>query len=63
MQLNRNDADFGTILVNQGNGSFTASQVNGVSIKNQIRHIRSIIIKGKPSFVIARNNDSLLLVQ
>ncbi len=63
MQLNRNDADFGTTLINKGNGDFIAEPLNGIVIKNEIRRIKPIKISGKPSFIIARNNDSLIVVQ
>ena len=63
MELNRNDADFGTILINKGNGNFVAESINGLVIKNQVRHIKPIKINNKACFVIARNNDSLLIIQ
>jgi len=61
--LNRCDAGFGTILINKGNGNFEAENINGLAIKNQVRHILPITIKGKGAFVIARNNDALMLIQ
>ena len=63
MTLNRNDADFGTILVNKGSGNFAAENINGLIIKNQVRHIKSTIINKKKAFVIARNNDALMIIQ
>jgi len=63
MQLNRNDADFGTVLINKGKGDFIATSINGIVIKNEIRHIKPISINGKSSFVIVSNNDSLLVIQ
>jgi hypothetical protein len=63
MSLNRNDANFGTILINKGNGNFDAENINGVIIKNQVRHILPININKKKAFVIARNNDSLMIIQ
>jgi hypothetical protein len=63
MSLNRNDANFGTILINKGVGNFDAENINGVVIKNQVRHILPININKKKAFVIARNNDSLMIIQ
>jgi hypothetical protein len=63
MPLNRNDADFGTILVNKGNGNFASENINGIIIKNQVRHIRQIMINKKKAYIIARNNDSLMVIQ
>ncbi|MGF2412942.1 VCBS repeat-containing protein [Ferruginibacter sp.] len=63
MDLNRSDADFGTILINQGKGSFAAQNINGLVIKNEIRHILPIRIKNNAAYIIARNNDSLMVIQ
>ena len=63
MPLNRNDADYGTILINKGNGNFIAGNINGIIIKNQVRHIQPIVINKKKAFVIARNNDALMIIQ
>ncbi len=63
IQLGRNDADFGTILVNHGNGSFTAESINGLPIKGQVRHVGKITIANKEAFLLARNNDSIKIIQ
>lgn len=63
IQMGRNDADYGTILINKGHGSFTTESLNGLSIKGQVRHIRSIKIAGKEAFILARNNDSTMVIQ
>jgi hypothetical protein len=63
MQLNRNDANYGTILINKGAGNFVAENINGVIIKNQVRHILPIEINKKKAYVIARNDDTLMIIQ
>src|SRR5262249_52709826 len=63
IEMGRNDADFGTILLNRGNGTFTAEPINGLAIKGQIRHIRRITIAGKEAFILARTNDSALVIR
>jgi hypothetical protein len=63
VQLGRNDADFGTILVNKGNGKFEASSINGLQIKGQVRHIQKINIGKKEAFILARNNDSTMIIE
>ncbi len=63
MEFNRNDAGFGTVLINRGNGNFTAENIKGLVIKNEVRHIAPVIINRKPAYVIARNNDSLMVIQ
>jgi hypothetical protein len=64
IQLGRYDADYGTILLNKGKGNFAYSMLTGVTIKGEARKIRPIFLSGiNQSFVIARNNDSLLLIK
>lgn len=62
IQMGRYDADFGTVLVNKGQGQFVATPMNGVAIKGQIRHIRPITIGKQPAFILARNNDSTVVI-
>jgi hypothetical protein len=61
--IGRNDADFGTLLLNHGHHSFSTSTLNGLAIKGQVRHIRPIGIGGQPSFILTRNNDSTLIIR
>lgn len=63
IEMGRYDADFGTLLINKGKDSFTAESLNGLQIKGQSRHIKKIAIANKEAFVIARNNDSLKVIQ
>lgn len=62
IQMGRYDADFGTILLNRGKGSFSAETINGMQVKGEVRHIRKIIINGKEAYLFARNNDSCLVM-
>jgi hypothetical protein len=59
IQLGRNDADFGTLLINKGNGDFSAETLNGLTIKGQVRQIQKLIVNGKTNYLLAMNNDSL----
>lgn len=63
IQMGRYDADYGTILVNKGNGSFDVQPFNGLQVKGQIRHIRKIRVGKKDAFIIARNNDSAMIIR
>ena len=63
IQMGRYDADMGTILVNKGKGTFATENINGTPIKGQVRHIQPITIAGKKAFILARNNDSTLVLQ
>jgi enediyne biosynthesis protein E4 len=63
IQMGRYDADFGTILLNHGKGSFSAESINELAIKGQVRHINKIKIANKEAFILARNNDSAMIIQ
>jgi hypothetical protein len=65
VQMGRYDADYGTVLINQGKGQFKAKPYNGLSIKGQVRNMKPIRIAGHVDqhFVLAMNSDSLRLIQ
>ncbi len=62
IQMGRYDADFGTILLNKGNTQFSAENINGLQIKGEVRHIRKLMINGKEAYILARNNESTLVI-
>ncbi|WP_255460252.1 VCBS repeat-containing protein [Lacibacter sediminis] len=62
IQMGRYDADYGTVLLNKGKGEFDIAFVNPV-IKGQVRKIRSIKVNKQQAFLLARNNDSLMLIK
>lgn len=63
IQMGRYDADFGTILINKGNGKFECESINGLQIKGQVRHIKPITINKQKAFILVRNNDSVMVIQ
>ena len=63
IQMGRYDADFGTILINRGNGKLESVALNGLVIKGQVRHIQKINIGKKEAFILVRNNDSTMVIQ
>ena len=63
VELGRQDADFGTILINKGGGNFEYQTLNGLVVKGQVRHIKPILIGNQKAFVLARNNDSLMIIK
>jgi hypothetical protein len=64
IQMGRYDADYGSILLNKGNGLFAYSLLKGLSIKGEARKVKPVTLPGAAqSFLIARNNDSLLLIR
>ena len=63
IEMGRYDADYGTILINHGKGSFSAECINGLAIKGQVRHVSKINIANKQAFILARNDDSTMLIK
>ena len=62
IQMGRYDADYGTILLNKGNANFKAQTLNGLYIKGQVRHIKKIDVANKDAYILARNNDSTMVI-
>lgn len=54
----RYDADYGTILINKGNGGFACQNMNGQNFTGEVRKIESVTINNQPCVLLARNNDS-----
>lgn len=63
IEMGRYDADFGTVLLNQGQGRFNCASLPGMVLKGQARHVRKISIAGKDAFIIARNNDTAKVIR
>jgi enediyne biosynthesis protein E4 len=63
IEMGRYDADFGTILLNKGNHSFTCQTINGLAVKGQVRHIGEIGIGKQKAYILARNSDSAMVIQ
>jgi hypothetical protein len=62
IEMGRYDADYGTILINKGNGNFTFSSLNGLSVKGQVRKIRVLKAGRKPLLLLGKNNDAAQLI-
>jgi hypothetical protein len=63
IQMGRYDADYTTLLINQGQGSFKAESLNGIQVRGQVRHIRKIELAGKEAFILVRNDDSTRVIR
>jgi hypothetical protein len=63
IQMGRYDADFGTILLNKGNGNFSAENISGLQVKGEVRHIKKIMINKREAFILARNNESSMVIE
>lgn len=59
----RYDADYGTVLINKGNGDFSVENLNDLILKGEARHIRPIMIANQPCAVIVKNNDSTIILR
>ncbi len=63
IRLGKYDADYGTILKNNGNNNFAAETINDIIIKGEVRNILPITIKGEKAFILVRNNDSVIVIK
>ena len=63
IQMGRYDADYATLLINHGNAKFSTETLNGPQIRGQVRHIKKLNVGGREAFILARNNDSTLVIQ
>ena len=63
IQMGKYDADYGTILVNQGKGNFACENLNGFINKGETRHIQPITIKGTQAYILVKNNDSAVVIR
>ncbi|MFZ2900992.1 MAG: VCBS repeat-containing protein [Saprospiraceae bacterium] len=63
IMMGRYDSNYGTLLINKGEGQFEYRQPGGEAIGGQVKNIRSIRIAGKEHLLIARNDDTLKVVE
>jgi hypothetical protein len=62
IQMGRYDADFGTMLINKGKGSFICENINGLEIKGQVRHIKELTVDDRKVYILVKNNDSTKVI-
>jgi len=63
IQMGRYDADMGTLLINKGKNNLQPEVLNGLQIKGEIRHIVPVTINNRIAYIVAKNNDSTIIVQ
>jgi hypothetical protein len=63
VQMGRNEADYGTLLVNKGNGNFSFESYRGPLIRGEVRKIMPLTQNHTRTCLVARNNDSLLVMR
>jgi TRAP-type C4-dicarboxylate transport system substrate-binding protein len=62
IQMGRNDADFGLLLLNKGGGQFECELLNGAMLYGESRKVRAIKLGGKQAFIVARNNAAAMVL-
>lgn len=62
IEMGRYDADYGTVLLNKGNGKFITETLNGLAIKGQVRHIAPAMINKKQAYILGLNNDKARVI-
>jgi hypothetical protein len=63
VEIGRQDADFGSLLINKGSGQFVYAPLNGLAISGQVRNIKSITINGRQAYILAKNNDAVQIIR
>lgn len=58
----RYDADFGTLLIADGN-KLSCESLNGLTIKGEVRHIKPIQIAGQQAYILSKNNDTAMIIR
>ncbi len=63
IQFGRYDADYGTLILNQGNNLMKVSEQTPYFFKGEIRKTLPITIHKHPAFIVAKNNDFLQIIK
>ena len=63
IEMGRYDADFGTLLINNGGGNFVCNSLKGLTVKGQVRHILPLTINNQQAYILAKNNDSTMVIK
>jgi hypothetical protein len=61
--MGRYDNNYGTLLINRGDGQFDVEQPGGEVISGQVKNIQKIAVGNKIYWLIARNNETLKIVE
>jgi hypothetical protein len=62
VELGRQDADLGSVLISKGDNTFGFSTLNGMTITGEVRKIQRISIGKRLAFILARNNNTLQVI-
>jgi hypothetical protein len=61
--MGRYDNNYGTFLINRGDGHFDVEHPGGEVISGQVKNIQKITVGDKIYWLIARNNETLKIVE
>ena len=61
IQMGRNDADYGSLLINKGKGNFVVESLNGLAITGESRHIKAVQMGNQKGYIVVRNNAPAVL--
>jgi hypothetical protein len=62
VEMGRQDANYGTLLINKGNGEFGAEVVKRTLLDGEVRRISYIQVSNEKAFVLARNNGNAQII-
>jgi hypothetical protein len=62
IELGRQDANYGTLLINKGLGRFDAEAIQGALMDGEVRKILPITIGSQSVFLLAQNNAPIKLI-
>ncbi|MBL7698701.1 MAG: VCBS repeat-containing protein [Chitinophagaceae bacterium] len=63
IEMGRYDADYGSLLINKGGQGFEYRKLNGVALKGQSRRVQRLMIGRVEAYVVARNDDSTMVIR
>lgn len=63
VEIGRQDADFGNILQYQKGKGMMKTNIQLPVIKGQVRNSKPVTINGKQAYIIARNNESVIVLR
>lgn len=63
IQMGRYDANYGTVLLNKNNNQWLPFMLKGRALSGEVRQLTPIKVAQLNSFLVAKNNDSVRLIQ
>jgi hypothetical protein len=63
VEIGRQDAFTGSLLINGGAGRFRVSDIPGINIKGQAGRVHPLLSDSRPAYVIPFNDDSLRVIR